>query len=102
MSGISWPPSYGTKPASAYLDYAYSFANEIAENEPSDTISSVTVVPEPADGILVVSNVSQANGVVTFWLSAGAQGNTYAIVVTATMASGRILVSDPSPVVSII
>ncbi|MGH7074464.1 MAG: hypothetical protein ACREFD_09735 [Stellaceae bacterium] len=98
MSG-SWPPSYGGKPAVAFLDYAYSFADEIAANEPGDTISVATVAIEPADGSLGASMVAGVAGVVTFWLSEGIPGTTYTLPVTARMTSGRILVSEPAPVV---
>lgn len=101
MSG-TWPPSYGTKPAAAYLNYAYSLVAEIAQNEPTDTIVSATVVPIPSDGSLVVSLVLFMNGVVTFWLSGGQVGAKYRIVVTATMASGRVIVSDPVPVLMVV
>ncbi|MGH7080145.1 MAG: hypothetical protein ACREFU_18865 [Acetobacteraceae bacterium] len=98
MSG-SWPPSYGGKPAAAFLDYAYSFASEIAANEPTDTISVATVAIDPADGSLGASAVADAAGVVTFWLAGGIPGTTYALPVTARMTSGRVLVSEPAPVV---
>ena len=100
MSG-TWPPGYGGKPAMAYLDYAYSFADEIAENEPGDTIASVTVGIEPADGSLGASDVSEANGVVTFWLSGGIRNTIYTLPITAYMASGRIIVSEPAPILTV-
>ncbi len=98
MSG-SWPPSYGGKPATAFLDYAYSFADEIAANEPGDTIAVATVAIEPADGALDASLVGAAAGVITFWLAGGIPGTTSTLPVTARMTSGRILVSEPAPVV---
>ena len=70
-----------TKDPAAVLDYAYSWAAWVAEDETIDTaavtITSGPPVADPPTDPLVVDSVTHTDTVVTAWLSGGEVGDTY-------------------------
>jgi hypothetical protein len=72
------------KDPDATLDYAFNWTDWLATGE---TISTSTVAV--TTGITKVSD-SQANGIVTVWLSGGTEGNTYSIANKITTSAGRV------------
>lgn len=100
MSG-AFSAAYSPKPSAAELDYSYSFAAEIAENEPGDTITAVTLTISPADGSLGASRITATSTGVTFWLAGGVSGTNYTIEIVAPTVEGRTLVAAPAPMISV-
>lgn len=67
-------------------DYDIDFSRWIPDG---DTITNAQAVASPA-GELVVESIQITDQVVKVWLSAGENGSTYTVTVTASTAGGRI------------
>ena len=72
-----------TKDSDAVLDYAFDWSDWLATGE---TIASYVVTPDT--GITKDSD-SQADGVVTVWLSGGTAGINYKVACKITTSAGR-------------
>lgn len=72
------------KDPSAVLDWAFSWASWLATSE---TISSQTVTVSPSG--LTAGIPTQADGVVTVWLSSGAAGVRYTVTCNIVTNAGR-------------
>lgn len=70
------------------LDFAFDFSATLVEGE---TITAQTVSAQTG---LTVSDESQADGVVTFWLEGGTSGEYYLVTCTVTTSAGRIDVEE--------
>jgi hypothetical protein len=80
----------GTKPATVTADYYVSLKDEIALNEPGDTISTYQVTSEPADLAISQTSLDSARTGIAFWLGGGTGGGTvYAVHLTGQTAGGR-------------
>ena len=76
-----------TKDPNAVLDYAFDWSDWLAAGE---TISTFTVTAET--GLTLGTgdkSPSQANGVVTYWLSGGTAGINYKVACLITTSAGR-------------
>lgn len=70
------------------LDYAFDFSATLEDGE---TITAQTVTTQTG---LTVSDISQAAGVVKFWLEGGVSGTYYLVDCTVTTSAGRIDVEE--------
>jgi len=72
-----------TKDPEAVLDYTFDWSDWLATGE---TISSYTVTAQTG---LTKDSDSQADGVVTYWLSGGTAGTTYRVECKIVTSAGR-------------
>lgn len=74
-------------------DYPVDYTDWLAENAPTDTMSSATTavacLTDPADTSLTVSNLVVSSNTVAPWLSGGTSGKRYKLTITATTTAGR-------------
>lgn len=102
MSG-AWPAGYDAKPSAAVLDYAYDFGPEIAANEPTDAVESVSLSMAPADGAIGANTIGVTPaGLVTFWLQGGRPGTIYHLNIAVATAGGRVIVASPAPRIPVV
>jgi len=71
------------------LDYCLDITAWLADA--GTTISQVDVTPSPLDGIIAIPAYSFDAGVITVQIGGGNVGTTYAIGITAILASGEHL-----------
>lgn len=75
-------PSF-VKDPQAVLDFNWDWSAWLGEDE---EISTSTVTPDPG---LSVTQTSAKDGIVTAWLSGGAQGTDYTVACAITTSAGR-------------
>ncbi|MEO8021069.1 hypothetical protein [Polaromonas sp.] len=75
-------------------DYPIDYSEWLSEIPAGDTLASAiavaTCTTTPADTALVVDQVIVSPIGVAVWLSAGTDGETYKVTVTATTVGGRV------------
>lgn len=77
---LTWP----AKDPNEVLDYQIDWTARLVTGE-TITTSTVTVV----DGTVVVDSSSQSAGIVTVWLSGGAEGEACTLLNRVTTSAGR-------------
>ena len=82
---FAWP----AKDPGDTLDYELDISQALAGND-NDSVASVAIVVSPSD-TLVVGPAAGDGPSAVLWLSGGEAGTTYAVQVTLTTVTGRII-----------
>jgi hypothetical protein len=83
MSIPHWPP----KDPDSVLDYFFDWSTWLSDN--SDTLDTYSVTIAEGGAALVVDDDSEADGVITVWLSGGTVDTRYLVRSRVTTTGGR-------------